>query len=95
MPACDGYPASATEGVNAALRCTFCGLKPWARGFIEGRHAQERRFGRHRLDWLFGEFGSEIFAARGGMILIRLRWAHRIDRRCLRAAVELRLAQCH
>ena len=65
MPACDGYPASAMEGVNGALRWTFCGLKPQARGLIEGRHARERRFGRHRLDWLYGEFGSEIFAARG------------------------------
>jgi len=34
MPPCDGYPASATVGVNAALRWTFCGLKPRASGLI-------------------------------------------------------------
>jgi hypothetical protein len=36
MPACDGYPASTTVGVNGALRWTFCALKPQARGLIEG-----------------------------------------------------------
>ena len=51
--------------VNAALRCTFCGLKPQAERLIEGRHARARRFGRHRLDWSYGEFGSEISTARG------------------------------
>jgi sn-glycerol 3-phosphate transport system substrate-binding protein len=32
--------------VHAALRWTFCGLKPRAQGLIEGHHAQERHFGR-------------------------------------------------
>ena len=51
--------------VNAALRWILCGFKPGAQGLIEGVHAQERRSGRHGSDWLYGEFGSEIFASRG------------------------------
>ena len=36
---------------------------------LRAHHARERRFGRHGSDWLYGEFGSGIFAARG-----RPRW---------------------